>query len=253
MPAGQRAMNDKIFDVRADIGAALLREGTFTTPAPGLTVFIRDITGGELRGILVHDNRNAERPLTYLAEQGVMAQTEDGARLIMINGTIQTAEESGRRLSALRFDRYVFNLDQYTQSARGDDRETSERFLTELIFPKLEGGDQTLKRNIFLAEAHNRLSAPLYCLAFALIALAATATGHMLRSGHAFRMFLAALAGAGLRMLGYGAQGAAARNPLLMTVLYILPLGGALLATMFIGGTHLPHLFHLRRAPESSA
>ena len=58
MPLGQRTMNDKIFDIRADIGAAILREGTFTSPSDGLTVFIREIsTRGEIRGILVHDNR----------------------------------------------------------------------------------------------------------------------------------------------------------------------------------------------------
>ena len=41
MPAGQRALNDKVLDIRADIGAALLNEGEFNTPAQGLTVFIR--------------------------------------------------------------------------------------------------------------------------------------------------------------------------------------------------------------------
>ena len=43
MPAGQRALNDKVLDIRADIGAALLNEGEFNTPAQGLTVFIREL------------------------------------------------------------------------------------------------------------------------------------------------------------------------------------------------------------------
>jgi len=253
MPAGQRAMNDKMFDVRADIGAALLREGAFTTPAAGLTVFIREISGGELRGILVHDNRNPARPLSYVAEQGLMAQTKEGARLIMINGNIQRGEGDGARLSVLRFDRYVFNLDQYTSAQRTDDRETSERYLHELIFPALDGPQSDLRRKIYLAEAHNRISAPLYCLAFALIALAATATGHMLRSSHALRIFLAAFFGAALRMLGYGAQGMAARNPLMIAALYLLPIGGMVLASMFIGGTHLPRLLRPRMPREQTA
>ena len=53
MPAGMRAMTDKKFDIRADIGAALLNEGTFNTPAKGLTVFIREIdSDGSIRGVL---------------------------------------------------------------------------------------------------------------------------------------------------------------------------------------------------------
>src|SRR6202000_172662 len=39
-PAGQHALNAKVLDIRADIGAALLNEGEFNTPALGLTVFI---------------------------------------------------------------------------------------------------------------------------------------------------------------------------------------------------------------------
>src|SRR5215470_6574659 len=36
MPLGQRLIADKVFDIRADIGAAILREGAFTTPTKGL-------------------------------------------------------------------------------------------------------------------------------------------------------------------------------------------------------------------------
>ena len=61
MPAGQRALNDKVLDIRADIGAALLNEGEFNPPAPGLTVFIRQLgNDGQIRGILVHDSRDAQ-------------------------------------------------------------------------------------------------------------------------------------------------------------------------------------------------
>jgi len=39
-----------VFDIRADIGAAILREGAFTTPSEGLTVFIRELApNGEIR------------------------------------------------------------------------------------------------------------------------------------------------------------------------------------------------------------
>src|SRR5258706_2640433 len=63
MPAGQRAMKDKVLDIRADVGAALLSEGEFNTPAKGLTVFIRDLSAdGQIRGVLVDPNRNGTRP-----------------------------------------------------------------------------------------------------------------------------------------------------------------------------------------------
>src|SRR5262245_18486656 len=230
MPLGQRLTRDKVFEIRADIGAAILREGAFTTPSEGLTVFIRELSStGEIRGILVHDNREIERPITYLAETGVLAQTEAGARLIMLNGNIERAEQGGSQLSVLKFDRYVFDLDQYAGQQRATERETSERYLSELLEPELSGPNQEVRRGVYLAEAHNRLSGPLYCLAFALIALAATAKGHMARAKYALRLSGAALLGAFLRLLGYAAQGTAARNPTFLSMLYLLPLAGAII------------------------
>src|SRR5258705_534079 len=174
MPLGQCVMKAKVFDIRADIGAAILREGTFTTPSEGLTVFIRELSpSGEIKGILVHDNREAARPVTYLAETGVLAQTREGARLIMLNGNIERSEEGGQRLSLLKFDRYVFDLDEYASTQRSTDRETSERFWGELLDPQFTGPNQEVRRGVYLAEAHNRLAGPLYCIAFVLMVFAA--------------------------------------------------------------------------------
>jgi lipopolysaccharide export system permease protein len=232
MPAGQRAMRDKVFDIRADIGAAILREGAFVVPTNGLTVFIREIRpAGEIRGILVHDNRNPERPMTFLAESGMLAQTPDGARLIMSNGNVQQAQQEGARLSVVRFDRYVFDLDQFAGPQRANEREASERYLDELLWPELEGPAAAVRTSVYRAEAHNRLSAPLYCVVFALIALAATAGGYMARGSYALRLIAAALGGAVLRMVGYGVQGAAARNPYLSFLLYLVPLTGIILVS----------------------
>ena len=240
MPLGQRLTRDKVFEIRADIGAAILREGAFTTPSDGLTVFIRELSPtGEIKGILVHDNRDLTRPITYLAETGVLAQTPAGARLIMLKGNIERAEEAGSRLSVLKFDRYVFDLDEYAGQQRGAVRETSERYLSELFEPELAGPNDDVRRGVYLAEAHNRLSGPLYCLAFALIALAATAKGHMLRASYALRLGGAALMGALLRLLGYAAQGTAARNPAFLAVLYLLPLAGMVLASAVLADVPL--------------
>ena len=231
MPLGQSVMRDKVFDIRADIGAAILREGAFTTPSDGLTVFIRELApNGEIRGILVHDNRQPQRPLTYLAESGVLVQSPEGARLIMQNGNIEQGEAKGARLSVLGFERYVFDLDQYAGPQRASDRDTNERYLPELFEAQSAPTIPPVRRGVYLAEAHNRLSAPLYCIAFALIALAATAKGRMARSSYALRLSGAALMGATLRLVGYAAQGLAARSPEFDFILYLLPLAGILIA-----------------------
>jgi lipopolysaccharide export LptBFGC system permease protein LptF len=88
MPAGQRALSDKLVDIRADMAGALLNEGEFNNQSQGLTVFIGALSGnGEIRNILVHNSREKDRPVTYVAEKGILAQTPAGTRLIMFDGT----------------------------------------------------------------------------------------------------------------------------------------------------------------------
>jgi lipopolysaccharide export system permease protein len=243
MPLGQRTMKSKEIDIRADIGAAILNEGEFNTPTYGLTVFIR----GRIHGILVHDNRNTQRPTTYIAETGLLAQTPAGARLIMLDGTIEQAALGGSQLSVLKFQKYVFNLDQFSSPAQATQLETNERFLWELLWPGPIKDQHVL--NLYFAEANNRIAAPLYCLAFALIAFAAVTRGRGGRGAYALRLTLSSLLVVALRIIGYGAQGAANRSPSLCLLLYLIPLLGALAALIDIAGFDSWMSFFRTRAP----
>ncbi len=232
MPLGQRTMKDKVLDIRADIGAAVLSEGMFNTPALGLTVFVRELSSdGTIRGILVHDNRNHAHPISYLADSGMLVQTKAGARLIMENGTIEQIAKGGADLSVLKFQRYVFDLDQFGGAGQRKAREASERYLGELFWPeKRDESGFEKDRKIYFAEGHNRLAAPLYCLAFGLIALAAVTRGRRARGANALRLTAASVSAGALRVIGYGMQGIAARNSAFVFLLYLVPLLGAAFA-----------------------
>jgi lipopolysaccharide export system permease protein len=254
LPASQRALNAKKFDIRADIGAALLNEGEFETPAKGLTVFIRRLeSDGHIRGILVHDSREPARPITYVATNGVLAQTPAGARLIMFNGTIEQSGKSGAQLTILHFRSYSINLDQFANRSRIALRGTSERFLPELLWPQETQGLTQRIRNSWAAAAHDRLSQPLYCIAFALIALAAVTRGRRRRGSNALRLTFASLAAALVRIAGYGVAGAAQNQPALLPLFYAVPLLGAAIAlAMLMGwGASLFARRHAADGPEA--
>jgi len=237
MPASQRALNAKKLDIRADIGAALLNEGEFETPAKGLTVFIRRLDNdGQISGILVHDSREPGHPITYIAGKGVLAQTPAGTRLIMYDGTVEQSGKRGAQLSMLHFRRYTVDLDQFASPAQTTLRPTSERFMGELLWPAEKTGITQRIRNAWLAEAHNRLSQPLDCIAFAMIAMAAVMRGRRQRGPLAMRLTLAALAAAGLRIAGYGVMGVAQNQPAFIAAFYLIPLLGALAALAVLTG-----------------
>jgi lipopolysaccharide export system permease protein len=254
MPLGQRALAAKELDINADIGAALLNAGEFATPAKGLTVFIRQIgNNGQIGGVLVHDNRDTKRPVTYIAQRGVLAQTPGGSRLIMYDGTVEETANGGAQLSVLTFNSYSFNLDQFAGPARLTMRRTQERYLGELLDPpeKQHVSAQTL--NAWAAEAHNRLSQPLYCIAFGMIALAAILRGRRQRGALAMRLTLAALAAAALRIGGYGVAGPASNHPALFALFYVIPLLGAGLALAVLMGYSPAALLARRTRTEAVA
>jgi lipopolysaccharide export system permease protein len=245
MPAGQRTLRDKVLDIRADMAGALLNEGDFNTSQQGLTVFIRQMSNkGEIRGILVHNNRDRAHPITYIAEKGILAQTPAGTRLIMLDGTIETSAQGGKQLQVLHFESDTINLDQFSGPTRYTLRRVQERYLSELFWPPEKQGVNQRIRDQFFAEAHNRIAQPLYCIAFALIALAAVMRGRRQRGNIALRLTIASLAAAGLRIAGYGIMGLAQRNPPLVAAFYLIPMLGAAGAIAVLAG--YPHALMAR-------
>lgn len=227
MPAGQRALNEKLFNISANISTALFNEGTFNTPAKGLTVFIRSIdANGGIHGVLVHDNRNARAPITYLAESGHIVQTPAGARLILNNGTIQRASRRGARLTIWKFERTPFDLDQFASTTPVSERKAKEMLLGELLHP--DPHTSARARRAYTAEAHSRIAEPFYCLAFALIALAAVTQGRRARGAHLLRLTVACAAASLLRIAGYGIAALAAGNSAYCILFYVLPLIGVI-------------------------
>jgi len=257
MPLGQRTMKTAVLDIRADIGAAILSEGAFNTPADGLTVFIRDLSSdGHIRGILVHDNRDMQHPTTYIAQSGLLAQTAAGGRLIMRDGTIEQTNGGGAQLSVLQFKQYVFDLDQFSGQQQNMELEAGDRYLPELFWPTFKTPPKNPNTlNIFLAEGNNRIAAPLYCITFALLALATVTSTRRQRGAYALRLTAACLIAATLRIIGYGAQSMAARNPSLIFLLYIIPILGASGAILELDGRFVSELKNrfMTSAPEPAA
>jgi lipopolysaccharide export system permease protein len=221
MPAGMREMKDRVFEIRADLVNTFVREGAFTSPVEGLTVYVGERSGGEIKGILVHDARNPKSIATYMAQQGTLATTPQGPRLIMDNGNVQWLEGGEGRLKILNFEKYTFDLSQFDKQRDTTTREASERYLQELLHP--EAGLTVNQRNRYVAEAHNRLSAPLYCIVFALIGVTALVGGTFNRRGYGGRIGLAMLAVLMARLPGFALQRLVDSSPSMAFVMYLWP------------------------------
>lgn len=211
-PVSYRAFKELQDEIRNEYSAVLLREGTFNTISDGITVYVRDrSSGGELLGILVHDKRDREKPVTLMAEKGALVSSETGPRLVMVNGNHQELDDKTGNLDLLYFDSYTVELATLDEGAKSRWREPKERFLHELLSPESDDLNQRF-RKLLIAEGHQRLVAPLYTMSFALIGLAFLLAGEFNRRGQVPRVIVAILCIAGLESLSLALQDLAARS-----------------------------------------
>ena len=220
-PVSYRAFKDLQHSIRSTFSDVLLQEGEFNVFSDAITVFVRERSAdGQLRGILVHDGRDPENPVTLMAENGALVISDTGPRVVMKNGNRQQMERGSGRLSLLYFDSYTVELALLEQRLARRWREPKERFLQELLFPDESGNDQK-NYNELVAEGHQRLAGPLYTLAFILVALAALLSGEFNRRGQLRRIVIAVICVAALEALSLALHDFAIRSLKAVPLLYL--------------------------------
>ncbi|MBK1697448.1 LPS export ABC transporter permease LptF [Rhodovibrio salinarum] len=193
LPASYREFKDLQYQMRNSYASVLLQEGVFNTVGKNITVYVRNRTAdGALQDVMVHDARETP-PVTLLAERGAIVETEEGPRVLLIDGSRQSVDKAGGKLSMLYFDRYTVDIEQLQRAMTDRWRQPEERYLQNLLWPRDTSADQRYA-NELIAEGHRRLQYPLYTLAFAGIALATILAGEFSRRGQAKRIGLGVLA-----------------------------------------------------------
>jgi len=271
MPWGLQTFRDKLITIRADVAASAIREGTFSNPINGITVYVRDRTSdGTVRGILVQDSRDEKTTVTYLAESGIITNDADGPRLTMYNGNIQRTnralayatldegDEARRRnaITYLYFDKYTYDLSQYAPAGKGGIYEPRERYLGDLFFasendPYLQHKQAEERRKELIAEGHDRFVSVLYPMMFALIALAALLPAPFNRGGYSFRVLAAALLAVIARVAGFGISSLSVETTALAPLAYLWPLLVSGVAIFELSTGAISHALDRRRSGGS--
>ena len=238
-PAAYREIRETVYAMRTDVAAALVREGSFTTPAKGLTLYAREtLPGGAMRDLLINDSRNAERPLTFTARTGVIATIEGDPALIMRDGQVQQPKDDGS-FDLLDFDQYVLELGGFFMTQDILLLKSSDRYLGELFFPDRTSVFDEANIDAFLAEGHSRLASPLLNIAMALIAAAAMLRGDVQRLGYGGRILRASAIALSMRLVALGIQAASADEPSLNPAQYAFPIVVSIVAAwLFVRARH---------------
>lgn len=217
-PISYRQFRDMQSFLRNNYASILLQDGVFNSPVEGLTVFIRERDKDNiLHGILVHDNRDANKAVTMMAEQGRLVETPQGPRFLLVNGNRQ--ERNKGRLSFLNFQSYTLDISLYTKtlSQRAEDPQ-------EMLIPNLFAADSSLPQAEYqkrIAEGHQRLLWPAYSLCLVLVGLSIVLSGDFNRRGGWQRIAMASAIGALLLFSAIGLRSMMAQKPYLIPVAYL--------------------------------
>lgn len=222
-PAAQREYRRTLFNVRADLASTLVREGEFTSPASGLTVYAQSVdTGGLIHNLFIHQLKDAGAATTYTADEGEITKRGGRPVLVMRKGSIQEFSETGV-LNYLSFDEHPFDLSPFMAAEQIVSYKPGDRYLHELLFPDLQQDWERRNRLKLLAEGHSRLSSPLYNIAFMALALSAIIGGGFSRLGYGRRIAVFGALAVFIRMLGFGVQAACESEAWLNVLQYLIP------------------------------
>jgi len=236
-----RLMRKALLDVNMDIASRMVQAGEFTTPSKGLTLYASEILpSGLMRDVLIYDERSADAPLTYAAQEGQVNSSSSGqTSFTLYDGSISSLKDNGS-MDITFFEKTTYDLTEILAIDPVLRLKTSDRYLHELFIPDPADYALIRYRNEYLAEGHARLATPLYNYALVLLALAFLIRGEHKKLGYGGRIAVAGALGFTLRLGGFALASAAEKNGSLNLAQYLLPLLIALLSIWY--------LLHKRRA-----
>jgi lipopolysaccharide export system permease protein len=124
-----------------------------------------------LKGIIIHDGRNSDRPMTIFARDGVVS-TAPGSQALLLslhNGSIHMAGTSGL-YRLVQFGEYRMTVGEKGSSSEISRNET-DMWLSELQRKINDPGTSVKNRLKILAELYSRFTFPFASLVFAILAV----------------------------------------------------------------------------------
>jgi lipopolysaccharide export system permease protein len=209
--------------IRADFVANIVQPGRFIPLDRGLTFHIRERQpDGILLGVFVDDRRDPKEQSTILAEQGKIVQNSQGTFLFLQTGNVQRHVADERDPNIVLFERYAFDLSRLAGSSQLTiTYSVRERFLWELLWPDPRDNELRKEPGQWRAELHDRFIAPLYPLAFTIVAFAYLGAPRTTRQGRTWSLVSAGGGVATLRVIGFASLVFGIKHPVALTFQYI--------------------------------
>ncbi len=167
IPSSSLELRNKITDIRSGgVDYNILKEKKFISPVKNLTIFIQEIKEKEFLGLLIQDDKDQLKPVTYIAEKGEFKKIDNRSYLVLLNGFMQILNKDNDEISEIQFEFYELDLTPYYEKGIKDiyPDEMSSKNLIEKIKNNESDSEE-------FAVFQNRLINPLYIFVLAILPL----------------------------------------------------------------------------------
>jgi len=220
-PKGLRELRNWATKVKADFVINIIQPGRFITIERGLTFHIRErLPDGQLQGIFIDDRRDPNERVTSLSEYGEVVEASTGTFLLLMNGSVHRLESGRPDPTIVNFERYAFDLSRFTGGTTVQNFGVRERNLWDVAFPEADDPVYKQMPTHFRAEMHDRLVAPLYPIAFAVICFAILGAPRTSRQSREMSLIMTIVAVGGLRLIGFACNVLGTQSAIAFVVLY---------------------------------
>lgn len=222
-PKGMRELRSWVADVRADLVTNIAQPGRFWTFERGLTFHIRERRAdGLMLGVFVDDQRDPNQRSTFLAERGTILKDERGSFLLLDTGSVQHQRSSDRDPAIVHFMRYAFDLSRVSGSPQALKYSVREQYIWELLAPPANDPALAAPPAQIRAELHDRIAAPIYPLAFVIVAFAFLGPPRTTRQGRGLSLVSAGVTVLALRLIGFACSVLSLRFGAALIVQYVV-------------------------------
>jgi lipopolysaccharide export system permease protein len=173
VPWGNSAFKEQSLQALKRNISATIREKTFWDDIPGVVMYTDryEEQSQTLKGVLIHDGRNPDRPMTIFAQDGVVTAAPDSQALLLSlhDGSIHMAGADGL-YRLVHFGEYSMTVGENGSSSEIT-RNESDMWLSELQRRIKDPVTSAIDRLKISAELHSRFTFPFASLVFAILAV----------------------------------------------------------------------------------
>ena len=242
VPASQKMLSARSAEISQNVTARFLIAGQFMHPAPGITLYIREITpAGELIDLFMADERGAGERLIHTAQNAYLVRGDVAPKLVMLDGSTQRLTRDSGRLALTRFADFTLYLAGLIQVGG-----VAQLPLNALQTTDLLAADPAQQAALGVSQAqmqeegHSRLAAPLLGVAAPLIGFAALMLGGFSRFGLWRQVALAVGLIIAMQLVWTWASGVAIQTAGGWAMLYLAPALGVLMAGGLLAVAQMP-------------